>query len=178
MLSDGSLDDGDEFLERNVGGYGGELDGGIVGHGIGRRKGRRGNGDLDPAPVRIGVVTEGGYIAGTADADVDEPIAGFGVDMNFGMRNIADDIAKHAENQMAIGCDPIVVSELGIGEVPVCVKPMRIAGDQQQPFGAVGGGEIAGDAGSKPGGGWFWSEGVADAWPAALRFNRAVAFEQ
>ena len=69
--------------------------------------------------------------------NVDEPIAGFGMNMNFADRLAANLIFVNAEDQMPIHREAVVFLELLAVEVPVRVKPPRITGGQQQALRSV-----------------------------------------
>ena len=67
-----------------------------------------------------------------------KPVARLGVNMDFGNCPGDSGADENAEDQMSVGRLPVATQLLFAREVPICVKPVRIARRQEKPASAVG----------------------------------------
>jgi hypothetical protein len=143
VLGDGGFDHRDEFFERNVGGNRGELDGSIVRYGIRRGKRWRGKRHLDPTPVGIAVVTQGGNVTRSPHPHMHKPVPGFRMNVHLGMRGVRNPIAVYPQNHMPVQRELVVFAELDIREIPMRVEPVRVTRHEQKSLRSVRGGQFA-----------------------------------
>ena len=88
------------------------------------------------------VVAEFGGVGISRTLDVREPVARFGVDVDFVKRMAFDFAGVNAEDQMAVRRLHVELQLLLARQVPVRVKPVRIARGQKKFFRAVGFGQF------------------------------------
>jgi hypothetical protein len=101
IFAHGVLDDLHQFGERKFKRNGGELGVGLGSRGVGRRHRAAGNGDARPFAQR-GIVAEFGGVGISGALDMREPVARFGMDVDFVSRMAFDLVRVNAENQMAV----------------------------------------------------------------------------
>ena len=173
-----ALDQGDQFVELHFRRQALKPNRKIVRHGIRRRqRGGRGR-NADPLIART-VVAQLGLKLRAAQPDVREPVARFRVDVNLPIRLAAGLVLVDAQHQMAVHGAGVVFLELFTGQIPVRVKPVRVARGEQQPLRAI---RFRQRRQLRPArgrrGGGRGSEGVTLAGTAGGRGRRGVAFEQ
>ena len=102
VVAHGFLDDLHQFGERKFKRDGGEFRVAFGRGGVGRREGAAGNGDAHPFAQR-GIIAQFGGVGIARALDVREPVARFGMDVDFVGGMALDFAGVNAENQMAVG---------------------------------------------------------------------------
>src|SRR5438270_11780583 len=59
------------------------------------------------------------------------------MNVDFVDRLVGDGVAENSQNQMVIGRERVVTVLLFMAEIPIRIKPMRIAGDEHYSLGAI-----------------------------------------
>ena len=126
IIAHGVLDNLHQTRERKFKGNRGELRRIFFRGGVGRRDCAAGNGDAQPFAER-GIIAEFGGVGMAGALDVREPMARFGMDVDFVSRMAFNLAGKNAENEVAVGGLDVQDVLLFAGQIPVRVKPVRIA---------------------------------------------------
>ncbi len=141
VFVDGFFHERKQFLHRHFDGNDAELRRGIGGYGVRRRERGGGSGDNGPF-LGGGIITEFSDVPGIGEIDVNEPMARFGMDVNFGDGLAARRFEVDANDEVAVARVGVVTALLIGGQIPMRVKPMRVARCEQKGFGTVGFGQL------------------------------------
>src|SRR5213592_4290067 len=110
---------------------------------------------------------------------MNEPVPRFGMNLHFSERFVRDGFEINAQREAAAGGKLLAIPDLVAGQIPMGVKPVRVAGSEQQSFCTVGFWKLPQLAG---GSGMLarrrGAERIAFSWPADLRRRRFIAFER
>ena len=127
MLGQGLFDELEQMIELQLRRKRFEPDRDVLRGPIRRRNGFRRGGDGDPAPGLAAVIAQFGEVLCPAFINIDEPIPGFRVNMDFVAGLFAVRIFVEAQRQVTLGRKRIIVFALLLGEVPMRIKPVWIA---------------------------------------------------
>ncbi len=134
----------DDFHQPREGKFkrdGGEFLPGFRRHRVGRRDGGGGDGDARPAAHR-GVIAQRGGVGIARPLDVREPVARLGMHVNFVERMAFQLVRVNPQNQVAVRGFHIQSGLLLARQIPLRVKPVRVARGQGKFLGAVGLGQF------------------------------------
>jgi hypothetical protein len=141
MFAHGGFDDFDQPGKRKFKRDGGELNLAFRGNGVRRRDRGAGNGNARP-PAQRRIIAQLGGVGISGALNVREPVARFRMNVNFANRMAFDLAGVNAQDEMAVGGARVELQLLLARQIPMRVKPVRVARGQKKFLCAVGLGQF------------------------------------
>ena len=137
IVADRGFDDFHQFRERKFKWNRRKLRVFLLRNRIRRRHRAARNGDARPSAQR-GIVAKLGDVGISRALDVREPVARFGMDVDFVKRMTFDLLRINPQHKMTVGGLRVQLQLLRLRQIPVRVKPVRVARGEKKFFRAIG----------------------------------------